>query len=88
MITNANNIRIEKVIAGKYNMEPTPINTPILKIAEPGCELLYRFNILYHTHIMSELMSSGAEKKFQEGNNDVTNRYDIPGRKFDLPNNL
>jgi hypothetical protein len=88
MITSANSIRIEKTIAGKKNIDPTPINTPMLKIAEPGCELLYKFSIRYQTHIISELISKGAEKKFHDGNKEVTNRNDMPGRKFAFPNNL
>jgi hypothetical protein len=40
MMINANKIKSAKAIAGKYNMEATPINTPILKMAEPGWELL------------------------------------------------
>jgi hypothetical protein len=79
---------MEKTIAGKKSIEPTPMSTPILKIAEPGCELLYKFNILYHTHIIKELISRGAEKKFHDGNREVTSRKDIPGRKFAFPNSL
>ena len=88
MITSANNMSKLKVMAGKYSMDATPINTPILKIADPGCELLYRFNMRYHTHIIKELMSKGAEKKFQEGNNEVISIYAMPGKNEDLLNNL
>ena len=88
IITNANNINTLNVMAGKYNIEARPINTPILKIAEPGCELLYKFNIRYHTHIISELMSNGAEKKFQDGNKEVISIYAMPGKNDDLVSNL
>jgi len=88
MITSANSISKLNVIAGKYSIDATPINTPILKIAEPGCELLYKFNMRYHTHIIRELISNGAEKKFQDGNKEVISIYAMPGKNEDLLNNL
>lgn len=88
MITNANSINKLNAIAGKYNMEATPINTPILNIAEPGCELLYKLSMRYHTHIISELISKGAEKKFHDGNSEVINIYAMPGKNDDLLSNL
>jgi hypothetical protein len=45
-------------------------------------------SIRYHTHIISELISKGAEKKFHDGKREVISMYAIPGRKVDLPSIL
>jgi hypothetical protein len=71
MVNSPDKTSSRKATAGIYNSDTIPVHNPILKMAVPGRWLLYSSIIRYHTQIMMVLISRGAEKWLQSGNNEV-----------------